>query len=139
MAVRLGTCQGSFYYSLPLMDVERFTITRNGARLSSGGSGTMWIDYIVQTYDEQAQAALIGAASWEFYSIMLPEANAAIMVIRIESATGTLPVASLFRDDSGRTRNSVRANQEVVAGSTSKYEGLTWVEGTLGGPVKGTA
>ncbi len=93
--------QGSYYYSQPLMDVERFTITRNGVPLSSGTSGTMWMDQIVQTYDEQAYEVLVdGNASWEFYSIMLPQADAAIMVIQITSATGTLPVATLFRDDS---------------------------------------
>ncbi|MEW6553968.1 MAG: hypothetical protein AB1384_06750 [Actinomycetota bacterium] len=44
--------QGSYYYSQPLMDVERFTITRDGATLSSGVAGTMWMDQVVQTYDE---------------------------------------------------------------------------------------
>jgi len=82
--------QGSYYYSQPLMDVEQFTITRNGAALSSGTSGTMWMDQIVQTYGEQATEVLIdGDASWEFFSIMLPEENAAIMVIQITSATGS--------------------------------------------------
>ncbi len=101
--------QGSYYYSQPLMDVEQFTITRNGAALSSGTSGTMWMDQIVQTYGEQATEVLIdGDASWEFFSIMLPEENAAIMVIQITSATGTLPVATLFRDDSDRTQNGAR-------------------------------
>ena len=184
--------QGSYYYSLPLMDVERFTITRDGAPLSSGTSGTMWMDQIVQSYDEQA-VGVLGDAYWEFYSIMLPDMDAAIMVIQITSATGTLPVANLFLDDSERTQNGareaaysweidkitveavpgsiwaspatgqqyvqqhriqlasdtwpadltirmVRENQEIVAGSTIKYEGLAYVEGTLGGqPVMGTA
>lgn len=102
------TCQGSYYYSTPLMDVQSFSITRDGVPLSSGTRGTMWMDDIVQTYDEQASEALIGNASWKFFSIMLPEENASIMVIQIKSATGTLPAATLFRDDSGRTRNSAR-------------------------------
>jgi hypothetical protein len=99
--------QGSFYYSQPLMDVEQFTITRDGVPLSSGTSGTMWMDNVVQTYGEQA-SEILADASWEFYSIMLPEENMAIMVIQITSATGTLPVATLFSDDSDRTRNSAR-------------------------------
>ncbi len=99
-------CQGSFYYSLPLMDVEEFTITRDGARVSGGTSGTMWMDNVVQSYDEQAKEVLIdGDASWEFFSIMLPEESAALMVIQITSANGTLHVASLFREGSGTTQN----------------------------------
>ena len=184
--------QGSFYYSLPLLDVEQFTITRDGAPLSSGTSGTMWMDNVVQTYGEQA-SEILADASWEFFSIMLPEEDMALMAIQITSATGTLPVATLFSDESDRTRNSAREavnswktgeidiqavpdtiwtspetgqqyaqqhkiqlgsemwpadltitmvceNQEVVVGDTIKYEGLAWVEGTLGGqPVTGTA
>jgi hypothetical protein len=99
--------QGSFYYSQPLMDVEQFTITRDNAPLSSGTSGTMWMDNVVQTYGEQA-SEILKNASWEFFSIMLPEEDTAIMVIQITSATGTLPVATLFSDESDRTRNSAR-------------------------------
>jgi hypothetical protein len=102
------TCQGSYYYSTPLMDVQSFSIKRDGIPLSSGTRGTMWMDDIVQTYDEQAKEALIGNASWEFFSIMLPDEDAAIMVIQIKSATGTLPVATLFHEGSDRTRNSAR-------------------------------
>ena len=102
------TCQGSYYYSTPLMDVQSFSIERDGIPLSSGTRGTMWMDDIVQTYDELAKEVLIGNASWEFFSIMLPDEDAAIMVIQIKSATGTLPVATLFTDGSGRTRNAAR-------------------------------
>lgn len=184
--------QGSWYYSQPLMDVEQFTITRNGVPLSSGTSGTMWMDNVVQSYGEQA-SEILADASWEFYSIMLPEADTAIMVLQVTSSTGTLPVATLFSDDGDRTRNSarkavhswkideidieavpgttwvspgtsleyaqqhriklgsetlpadltltiVRENQEVVVGDTIKYEGLAFVEGTLGDQqVTGTA
>jgi hypothetical protein len=123
--------QGSYYYSLPLLDVEQFTITRDGALLSSGTSGTMWMDDVVQSYDEQATKVLIdGDASWEFFSIMLPEANAAIMVIQITSATGTLPVATLFRDDSDRTLNGARKalhswNMDEI--DIEAVSGTTWV------------
>lgn len=184
--------QGSFYYSTPLMDVERFTITRDGVVLSSGTAGTMWMDDIVQTYDQQAWDNL-GSASWEFFSMMLPEEGVSLMVIQIKSAAGTLPVATLFHTSGTRARNGAleglyrwdtneisveagqdslwaspatgqqyamvhqihlgskgstadltvtmaRQNQEIVAGSTIKYEGLAMVEGTLDGkPVKGTA
>lgn len=99
------TDQGSFYYSTPLLDVERFTITRDGTALSSGTKGTMWMDDIVQAYDQQAWEVLANS-SWDFYSIMLPDQGAALMVIVINSATGTLPVATLFNGEAGRTQNS---------------------------------
>ena len=99
-------CQGSFYYSLPLMDVMNFTIKYEGATLAGGNRGTMWMDYVVQTYDGQAQEVLIDKATWQFFAIMFPEAEMAMMVIQIDSATGSLPVASLFTEAGERARNS---------------------------------
>ena len=100
--------QGSFYYSFPLLDVEAFEVWRDGELLSSGTGGTMWMDKLVQTYTAEAADVLIGKATWQFFSIMLPDQDAAIMVIEIESETGTLPVATLFASGSDRTVNSAR-------------------------------
>lgn len=102
------SCQGSYYYSLPLMDVEQFSIKLDDTiSLSNGSDGLMWMDYVVQSYDQRA-SEVFSNASWDFYAIQLPEANAAIMVIEINSATGSLPIATLFRYDSDRTLNSAR-------------------------------
>ncbi len=98
--------QGSFYYSLPLMDVESFSIRRNNDIESQGTQGVMWMDHIVQSYSGEAADILVGNASWEFFAMMLPEEDAAIMVIRVESGTGVLPVAKLFKNIGDRTRNS---------------------------------
>ena len=102
------SCQGSYYYSFPLMDVEQFSIRLDDTiSLSSGSDGLMWMDYVVQTYDQRA-SEVFSKASWDFYAIQLPEINAAIMVIEINSTTGSLPVATLFRNDSDRTLNGAR-------------------------------
>lgn len=102
------SCQGSYYYSMPLMDVEQFSIRLDDTiSLSTGSDGLMWMDYVVQSYDQKA-SEVFSNASWDFYAIQLPEANAAIMVIEINSATGSLPIATLFRSDSDRTLNSAR-------------------------------
>ncbi len=101
------SCQGSYYYSLPLMDVEQFSVMRDSVLLSSGTNGTMWMDYVVQTYDQKA-SEVFSNASWDFFAIQLPEENAAIMVLQVKSETGSLPVATLFRNDSERTLNSAR-------------------------------
>ena len=101
-------CQGSFYYTLPLLDVEQFTIMRGDTLLSSGAGGLMWLDYIVQTYDQQAMDVVVKDGSWQFFAIQLPEENAAIMVLQVNGLYGSLPVATLFRYDSDRTRNLAR-------------------------------
>jgi len=47
------SCQGSYYYSIPLLYVEQFTIIRDDSLLSSGTKGLMWMDYVVQSYDQE--------------------------------------------------------------------------------------
>ncbi len=98
------SCQGSYYYSFPLLDVEQFTIVQDDSVLSSGTNGVMWMDYVVQSYDERA-VEVFSKASWNFYAIQFPEDKAAMMVIEINSETGSLPIAKLFKYDGDKTLN----------------------------------
>jgi len=101
------SCQGSYYYSMPLIDVEHFSIMRDSVSLSAGSSGLLWMDYVVQTYDQKASEAFSGG-SWGFYAIQFPERNMVLTVIEVTSATGSLPVATLFNEGSEHTRNGAR-------------------------------
>ena len=129
------SCQGSYYYSLPLMDVEQFSVKRDNISLSSGTQGLMWMDYVVQTYDERA-SEVFSEDSWDFFAIQLPEENAAIMVLQVNSATGALPVATLFRNDSDQTLNSARKAVHSWAIDEIKIEavsgGRIWTSPTTG-------
>ncbi|MHB8897035.1 MAG: lipocalin family protein, partial [Candidatus Geothermincolia bacterium] len=100
------TGQGDYYNSFPLMDVQSFSMTRDGVPFSSGTAGTMWTDYTVASYDSQAVANLIDyPASWKFFSIMLPDDNAAIMAIRLSSKTGVMQTARLYHVGQGTRKN----------------------------------
>jgi len=99
------SCQGSFYYSLPLLDVEHFSIIHQDTIISQGSDGVLWMDYVVESYDQQALEA-IEDVSWEFYAIQFPDINTALMVIEITTKTGTLPIAKLFNMDSEKTLNN---------------------------------
>lgn len=119
-------CQGSYYYSLPLLDVESFTISLADTLVSSGNQGLMWMDYVVQSYDEAAQE-VFSDASWNFFAIQFPALDASLMVIEIDSETGLLPIAKYFSPDSELTLNKAHTarhnwgindiNIEVVPGS----------------------
>ena len=101
------SCQGSYYYSLPMLEVRQFAVTRDGAPISRGTRGTMWMDYVVQSYDSTA-IQVLGNASWLFFALQFPELNLGMMVIQLTSADGTLPVATLFGPASRPTRNGAR-------------------------------
>lgn len=100
-------CQGAYYYALPLMDVEQFTIIYDNTTLS-GTSGKSWMDYFIKSYNETSLQMQDGS-KWDWIAIQLTEINAAINVLKISnSATATLPYARLFDTDSERTKNGAR-------------------------------
>ena len=100
-------CQGDYYYQMPFLEVEEFSIMRGDTLLSKGTSGLLWADVITASYDEQALKVYKNLLS-TFFAIQFPEEKTAIMVLQIDSANGSMPIATLYSDDSERTRNSAR-------------------------------
>ena len=100
-------CQGDFYYQMPLLEVEEFSIMRGDTLLSKGTSGLIWADVISASYDQQALEVYKDLRS-QFFAIQLPEEKAAIMVLQIDSANGSMLIATLYREDGDRTLNSAR-------------------------------
>lgn len=98
------SCQGAYYYALPLMDVEQFSIMYDNVTLS-GTSGKSWMDYFVKSYNETPLQMQAGSR-WDWIAIQLPEINTAINILKISNSTSaTLPFARLFNTDSERTKN----------------------------------
>lgn len=100
-------CQGSYYYSLPMLNVDQYSITIDDSIHSIGTKGLMWLDYVVESYDAESLDVFDGG-SWAFYAIQIPEVNSAIMVLEVESKTGTLSIAKLYNDHSEYTANGAR-------------------------------
>lgn len=97
-------CQGSWYYQLPLLDVEQFSISVGGSLRSQGRSGLLWMDQLVQTFDTQSGVVLLDTA-YEFFAIQLPEEDAALMVLHVDSVYGRFPVATYYNERCVRDRN----------------------------------
>lgn len=98
--------QGDYYYALPLMNVEQFSIEYNGKTVS-GSNGKCWLDYFVLTAD-LAYMIYTDASEWKWIAMQFPEMDAAINILRMKNASGLLPLARLFNQDGGRTRNGSR-------------------------------
>lgn len=97
-------CQGSFYYQLPFLEVDRFWIQVGDSVRSQGRSGLLWMDQLVQTYDAQAATALLDS-KYEFFAIQFPDEQAALMVLHVDGANGNFPVATLYDNCSAHGRN----------------------------------
>jgi hypothetical protein len=103
------TCQGSYYNSLPLLDVLQFRIIRDEHQvLAEGREGVIWVDYVVQSYDAKAKT-IAATASWQFFAIQFPELESALMVSLVDTvqqgAHTKLPAAKYFQSPSGTTPN----------------------------------
>lgn len=101
------SCQGDYYYQMPLLEVEAFTIKSDDTVLSSGASGWIWADVISASYDEKALKVYDDMLS-TFFAIQFPEEKVALMVLRIDSAHGSMPIATIYSNNSERTRNDAR-------------------------------
>lgn len=100
-------CQGSYYFSQPLLSVDSFTIfDADGLILDSkapGNDSIIWFDYVAQTFDNNG-LNIVSDIGWEFFAIQFPTEKQAIMVTRITTqTTGIYTLANLFTE-TGTTR-----------------------------------
>ncbi|MHB1192633.1 MAG: lipocalin family protein [Longimicrobiales bacterium] len=123
--------QGAYYYALPMMDVEQFTVVYDGTTYTgTGGKG--WMDYFVKSYNEESITLQDGSA-WNWIAIQLPDIGAAINVLDIRNPnTGAVPFARLFNLNSARTRNGARnaVHSWAIDEITVTPMGETWTTPT---------
>lgn len=130
------TDQGSYYYSLPMLQVHEFSITRNSQVISRGNDGLLWMDIVYQSFDSAA-LEVVNTATWNFFSLQFPQSNRALMVTDIHNdQNGSLPVASLFSTLGARSPNGAlipefRWNLQNI--EITPVPGYTWTspESTL--------
>ena len=91
------TDRGSYYYSAPLLEVESFRLLRgDGEVLNQGNKGTLWMDYVVSSWNETSFNLSLGA-TWTFFAIQFPENGAAIILSALKTES-TFQMAKLFRN-----------------------------------------
>ncbi len=112
--------EGSYYYSLPMLQVTSFNITRDGKPFSSGTKGHLWVDYVTQSFSQASFPVLKKEATWQFLAIQFPselnshsnDFSGAIMFSEVEmpipgtADTSTLPTARFYHKDSDQEPNT---------------------------------
>ncbi|QUX94064.1 hypothetical protein C0J08_01005 [Marinomonas sp. CT5] len=115
--------QGSYYYSLPLLEVEHFTIKKNNQPYMAGDSGHIWVDYVVQGFTTDSLKKL-GKASWRFFAIQFPASlnqqlagPAALMISMVQANPANqwenVNTASFYYNQNNTTTNGA-IRPEVV-------------------------
>lgn len=110
--------EGSYYYSLPMLEVTSFNITVDGKPFSSGSQGHLWVDYVTQSFSEASYPVLKNDAKWQFLAIQFPPQlslnsfSGALMFSQVEmpipgsTGTSTLPTARFYHSDSAQEPNT---------------------------------
>lgn len=103
------TDQGSWYYQLPFLHVEQFSVMVGDTVRSKGTRGLLWMDGIVQSYNKQTYDYVLKESTYEFFAMQFPEESTALMVFHVDSPiSGRFPVANLYNTRSKRTANGAR-------------------------------
>eukprot|EP00164_Ancoracysta_twista_P008797 GFYU01012807.1.p1 GENE.GFYU01012807.1~~GFYU01012807.1.p1 ORF type:complete len:469 (+),score=121.89 GFYU01012807.1:97-1503(+) len=89
-------CQGSYYFSQPLLNVTHFTVKKGGEVIDEANSGTIWFDYVAQTYHAEGRE-LLKKVGWLFFAMSFVEDNHAIFVDSVETSLGVMPIANMFK------------------------------------------
>lgn len=80
------TNQGSYYYSAPLLEVKSFKILgQDGEVMSEGETGTLWMDYVIQSFNKSDWSTTTGS-NWQFFAIQFPEQSAALETSIVETS-----------------------------------------------------
>lgn len=130
--------QGSYYYSMPLLKVESFTLSRRlddvWEPYAKGSEGNIWVDYVVQGFD-QKEEALLKNAQWQFLAIQFPEQKASLMVSIVDVPTpiedvpsGILPMARLYYGNHKALNGSKQAYKEWTIDQIEFKPTKYWVD-----------
>ena len=124
--------QGAYYYSAPMLDVLKFKIRNDKTILAEGSEGTLWMDYIVQSFNRDAWTT-VSDASRDFFAIQFPELGSALMfsAITMKDPKSKLYTAKYFTRDGKRTPNGALVAEyewnmdqiKLIRKSSSKWQG----------------
>lgn len=123
------TDQGSYYYSSPVVDVEAFTITLDGAVVASGTDGELIADYVSQSFDAAAAAVVDNGVQWTEFSTLLDGGRTLKVGQTEQSSVGTMPYAMMLTTDGARLANgALAASQRWNIGdiTITADPGSTW-------------
>ena len=105
------TNQGDYYYTMPLLQVQRFTASIGGTVVSKGTSGTLWFDNVDQQIDTAAKQIMGNGVNWLEFSVQIPKSGQAMKIGHVvQSSVGELSYAMLHRPDSPKAKNGAFTN-----------------------------
>jgi len=105
------TNQGDYYYTMPLLEVQRFSVSLGGQVVGRGSSGWIWFDNVEQQFDAAADQIISNGVDWLEFSVQFPRTKQAMKIGYVEQASvGQLHYAMLHDAHSPKARNGAFTN-----------------------------
>ena len=100
------TNQGDYYYTMPLLKVQRFFVSLGGQVVGRGSGGWIWFDNVEQQFDAAANQIISKGVDWLELSVQFPKTTQAMKIGYVEQASvGRLNYAMLHDAHSPKARN----------------------------------
>jgi hypothetical protein len=100
------TNQGDYYYTMPLLKVQRFFVRLGDRVVGRGSGGWIWFDNVEQQFDAAADQIISNGVKWLEFSVQFPKTTQAMKIGYVEQASvGRLSYAMLHDAHSPKARN----------------------------------
>ncbi len=86
------TGQGSHYYSMPLVEVESWSIQIGSTYAGGGTGGVLFFDNLTETYNDSAKYIVSNGYAWTEFSVQLPDTDQGMLI----AVTGQQDVGNLY-------------------------------------------
>lgn len=100
------TGQGSQYYSMPLVEVEEWSVAIGSSYVARGTGGELFFDNLTETYNDAAQYVVRNDYEWTEFSVQLPDSLQGMLI----ATTGQKEVGQLHYAMIGGAGSSQSAN-----------------------------
>lgn len=127
--------QGGYYYTVPLLRVDTFSIYEGGKKTAAGSGGWLLMDNVNQSYGPKAAEIVKNDVTWLEFSTQLPEEGVALKIGRVHQDTvGALPYASIVDTSSDENPNGTLTTRKwpITAISIRPVPGHVWTSPVTG-------
>lgn len=129
------TNQGNYYYSSPLLKVQKFVVYRNNALILKGDGGYMFFDQCTQSFDANSEQIVNNGFNWISFETPIPALGGGMAIGKMSQPTvGSLPYAALVTPKSPKAKNGARVayNWGIDDISLNPVEGSEWTSPSSG-------
>lgn len=78
--------QGQYYFTIPMLKVEKFVVSKGGAVVNEGSKGWLWMDNVVRSFSTQAEEVVNpggdgkNSIGWNEFGVFIPSTGEALKI-----------------------------------------------------------